>query len=70
MGPEVDAPADRKYSCWLGGAILSKIKAFNDSPTPTVAIATSATLRLNKPLIASNTVDVRAFSLPITKPIL
>ena len=23
MGPEVDAPADRKYSCWLGGAILS-----------------------------------------------
>ena len=23
MGPEVEAPADRKYSCWLGGAILS-----------------------------------------------
>ena len=26
MGPEVDAPADRKYSCWLGGAILSLIE--------------------------------------------
>lgn len=30
MGPDVEAPADRKFSCWLGGAILSKIKAFND----------------------------------------
>ena len=30
MGPEVEAPADRKFSCWLGAAILSKIKAFND----------------------------------------
>ena len=28
MGPEVDAPADRKYSCWLGGAILSLIDKF------------------------------------------
>ena len=28
MGPEVDAPADRKYSCWLGGAILSQIDKF------------------------------------------
>ena len=31
MGPDVEAPADRKFSCWLGGAILSKIKAFNDT---------------------------------------
>ena len=23
MGPDVEAPADRKYSCWLGGAIIS-----------------------------------------------
>lgn len=30
MGPQVEAPADRKFSCWLGAAILSKIKAFND----------------------------------------
>ncbi len=29
MGPEVEAPADRKFSCWLGGAILSKIQAFD-----------------------------------------
>ncbi len=29
MGPEVDAPADRKYSCWLGGAILSLIERFD-----------------------------------------
>jgi actin-related protein len=28
MGPEVDAPADRKHSCWLGGAILSQIDKF------------------------------------------
>ena len=28
MGPEVDAPADRKHSCWLGGAILSLIDKF------------------------------------------
>ena len=28
MGPEVEAPADRKYSCWLGGAILSQIDKF------------------------------------------
>lgn len=30
MGPEVEAPADRKFSCWLGGAILSKISSFNN----------------------------------------
>jgi len=30
MGPEVDAPADRKYSCWLGGAILSLIEKFEN----------------------------------------
>ena len=29
MSPEVNAPADRKYSCWLGGAILSKIDLFD-----------------------------------------
>lgn len=29
MGPEVEAPADRKYSCWLGGAILSQIDKFD-----------------------------------------
>lgn len=29
MGPDVEAPADRKFSCWLGAAILSKIKAFD-----------------------------------------
>ena len=29
MAPEVSAPADRKYSCWLGGAILSKISSFD-----------------------------------------
>ena len=29
MGPEVEAPADRKYSCWLGGAILSLIDKFD-----------------------------------------
>jgi actin-related protein len=28
MSPEVEAPADRKYSCWLGGAILSLIEKF------------------------------------------
>jgi actin-related protein len=28
MGPEVDAPADRKHSAWLGGAILSLIEKF------------------------------------------
>ena len=28
MGPEVEAPADRKYSCWLGAAILSLIEKF------------------------------------------
>ena len=28
MGPEVEATADRKYSCWLGGAILSLIDKF------------------------------------------
>jgi actin len=28
MSPEVEAPADRKYSCWLGGAILSMIEKF------------------------------------------
>merc|ERR1711957_599032 len=26
MTPEVSSPADRMYSCWLGGAILSGIK--------------------------------------------
>ena len=30
MGPEVEAPADRKYSCWLGAAILSLIEKFED----------------------------------------
>lgn len=30
MGPEVEAPADRKYSCWLGGAILSDIEKFEE----------------------------------------
>lgn len=30
MGPEVEAPADRKYSCWLGGAILSQIDKFEN----------------------------------------
>ena len=29
MQPEVETPADRKYSCWLGGAILSKIEKFD-----------------------------------------
>ena len=29
MGPEVEAPADRKFSCWLGGSILSKLSSFN-----------------------------------------
>jgi len=28
MGPDVEAPADRKHSCWLGGAILSLIDKF------------------------------------------
>ena len=30
MGPEVEAPAYRKYSCWLGGAILSLIEKFEN----------------------------------------
>ena len=30
MGPEVEAPADRKYSSWLGGAILSLIEKFEN----------------------------------------
>ena len=29
MSPDVEAPADRKYSCWLGGAILSLIEKFD-----------------------------------------
>jgi actin len=29
MGPEVEAPADRKFSCWLGGSILAKLESFN-----------------------------------------
>ena len=28
MGPEVEAPADRKFSCWLGGSILGKLSSF------------------------------------------
>ena len=28
MKPEVEAPADRKHSAWLGGAILSRIDSF------------------------------------------
>ena len=28
MIPDVDAPADRKHSCWLGGAIISQIQGF------------------------------------------
>lgn len=28
MVPDVDSPADRKHSCWLGGAIISSISAF------------------------------------------
>jgi actin-related protein len=28
VGPEVFAPADRKYSAWLGGSILSDISSF------------------------------------------
>lgn len=34
MGPEVEAPADRKYSCWLGGAILSLIDKFDQMWIP------------------------------------
>ena len=30
MQPDVEAPADRKYSCWLGGAILSLIEKFDN----------------------------------------
>merc|ERR1711957_509130 len=30
MTPEVSSPADRMYSCGLGGAILSGIKKFED----------------------------------------
>ena len=29
MGPDVFAPPDRKYSCWLGGAILALIEKFD-----------------------------------------
>ena len=29
MGPQVFSPADRKYSAWLGGAILSSIDRFD-----------------------------------------
>ena len=29
MVHEVDAPADRKNLCWLGGAILSQISRFD-----------------------------------------
>jgi actin-related protein len=29
MGPEVEAPADRKFSQWLGGSILSNLESFN-----------------------------------------
>jgi actin-related protein len=29
MGPEVEAPADRKFSQWLGGSILSNLDSFN-----------------------------------------
>lgn len=29
MNPDVETPADRKHSAWLGGAILSKIENFN-----------------------------------------
>lgn len=29
MKPQVFAPADRKHSCWLGGAILSSMKKFD-----------------------------------------
>ena len=29
MGPDVDAPADRKHLCWLGGATLASIPKFN-----------------------------------------
>ena len=28
MVPDVDSPADHKHSCWLGGAIISSISAF------------------------------------------
>ena len=28
MRPQVFSPADRKHSCWLGGAILSQMKKF------------------------------------------
>jgi actin-related protein len=28
MKPAVYAPADRKHSCWLGGAILSQMAKF------------------------------------------
>ena len=30
MKPEVFSPADRKHSCWLGGAILSQMKKFDN----------------------------------------
>jgi len=29
MGPEVEAPADRKFSQWLGGSILANLDSFN-----------------------------------------
>lgn len=28
MKPDVESPADRKHSCWLGGAILSQMPKF------------------------------------------
>ena len=30
MMPDVDSPADRKHSCWLGGAIIASITAFEN----------------------------------------
>ena len=30
MGPEVETPADRKHSCWLGGSILAMIEKFDN----------------------------------------
>ena len=29
MGPDVEAPADRKFSQWLGGSILANLESFN-----------------------------------------
>ena len=28
MVPEVESPADRKHSCWLGGAIIASVQQF------------------------------------------